>query len=178
MTDEEWWQSARNRALEIVETEGIYCGEVGCVVLNRAHRGGRPVFGIHGASILISEAVALPNVGQVTRHLCGNEACVNPNHLKAGTHAENAGDAVRHGRLVRGIRHPKAIKINKEDEDAIRADTRTQREIAAQYGIAQSTVGQIKRGEGRWTNSGSGGWNGKDDTPLRPRVGGLEDGGW
>ena len=152
MTDAEWWHVAQVRALEIVEAEGMYCGEVGCVVLDRAHRGGRPVFSIFGASLLIAEAIAQPNVGQVTRHLCGNEACVNPNHLIAGSPAENAADAVRHGRVVRGSRHPKAVRISNEDVRAIRSDMRPQRDIADQYGVAQSTVGQIMRREGRWAD--------------------------
>ncbi len=36
----------------------------------------------------------------VVRHLvCDNPACVRPDHLRGGTQADNAQDAVRHGRI-------------------------------------------------------------------------------
>ena len=34
--------------------------------------------------------------GLIIRHLCGNRTCCNPLHLEAGTHSENAIDAVKH----------------------------------------------------------------------------------
>lgn len=33
----------------------------------------------------------------VTRHLCGNKICCNPDHLEWGTHSENSIDVTRHG---------------------------------------------------------------------------------
>ena len=35
--------------------------------------------------------------GQIIRHLCSNPSCINPHHLKAGTHRENSIDMVNAG---------------------------------------------------------------------------------
>lgn len=37
------------------------------------------------------------------RHLCNNPRCVNPEHLKAGTHQDNANDRVAAGRSAKNL---------------------------------------------------------------------------
>jgi hypothetical protein len=39
-------------------------------------------------------------------HECDNKLCINPDHLRAGTHAENIRDAVARGLILSGPRHP------------------------------------------------------------------------
>ncbi|WP_108835717.1 hypothetical protein [Tateyamaria sp. Alg231-49] len=150
MTEACWILAAHVHALETVKTEQAFMNEFGCIYVNRSHSGGRPTFKFRDRKATIAQAIAMPTRGQHTRHLCGDAACVNPNHLIVGTPSENAFDAYEQGALERGARHPKAVDLSSEDAAVIRRDKRPQREIARKWGIAQSTVGQIKRRERRW----------------------------
>jgi hypothetical protein len=75
--------------------------------------------------------------GLVLRHKCDNGHCVNPGHLELGTRQDNQQDMVRRGRASQA-------KITLEQVEAIRADPRLQREIAADLGITQAQVSNIK----------------------------------
>jgi hypothetical protein len=66
-----------------------------------------------------------------------------PGNLKWGTHTENMRDKQRHGTQSRGEAHA-ASKLTEDDVRAIRADKRTGRAIAADFGINQVTVVFIK----------------------------------
>jgi AraC-like DNA-binding protein len=48
---------------------------------------------------------AMPPPEVVIRHRCDVPRCCNPEHLQAGSHADNARDAVERGRLARGDAH-------------------------------------------------------------------------
>jgi len=81
-------------------------------------------------------------------HHCDNPSCVNPEHLFLGTHADNMADMKAKKRFKipprrPGDPHPTA-KLTQEQVDAIRSDTRSQRTIAADYGISQPNVSMIK----------------------------------
>lgn len=104
-------------------------------------------------------------------HSCDNPPCINPAHLFIGTQKENMQDCLKKGRYSRiwqgtqkqqesvrkmvrlsklniGNRQGEKsfwAKLNKTKVQAIRADTRRQPTIAAEYGITQSLVSQIKR---------------------------------
>lgn len=43
-------------------------------------------------------------VGMEIMHSCDNKICINPDHLRAGTHAENMADAASRGLMHRGPR--------------------------------------------------------------------------
>lgn len=96
-------------------------------------------------------------------HRCDNPCCLNPTHLFLGTTQDNMDDCRRKNRtasghrstaaryperVARGERHPCA-KLSIEQVQAIRRDTRPQKEIAREFGIYQSAVSKIKNRK-RW----------------------------
>lgn len=82
-------------------------------------------------------------------HRCDNRACVNPDHLFAGSHADNMADRNSKGRQSR-VR--KWAKITEDDARQIKFnDHRHHIEIAAAYGVSRATVSFIKSGK-RWSH--------------------------
>jgi hypothetical protein len=71
---------------------------------------------------------------------------VNPAHLFIGNHTENMKDMVHKGRQRKG-QQIHTCKLAPEQVIEIKKDTRSQRKIAAYFGISKSAVGKIKRGE-------------------------------
>lgn len=91
-------------------------------------------------------------------HRCDNPCCVRVDHLFEGSHAENMADKMAKGRHRWGSRkwaqnEPKPwAKLTLEQVLAIKAAEGPQSRIAAQYGVSQQTVSDIKRGR-RWPHA-------------------------
>lgn len=89
-------------------------------------------------------------------HTCDTPSCVNPAHLFLGTRSENMRDCMikrRHasqkGRhyYSRGDAHPCSV-LNETQVQAILEDRkRSCRWLAAQFGVSESTIKLIRRGE-------------------------------
>ncbi len=84
--------------------------------------------------------------GKKVRHSCDNKLCPNPDHLLLGTHQTNMDDMVVRGRSSRGEARPCA-KLTPENILTIRCDTRTVRQIAADYNVSKSSIHHIKTGK-------------------------------
>lgn len=85
--------------------------------------------------------------GMVILHKCDNPRCVNIDHLSAGTQLENVKDMDAKGRRINNQAKGNdchAAKVNPDIVRLIRADTRRQIDIAAEYGITQTVVSKIK----------------------------------
>jgi hypothetical protein len=95
----------------------------------------------HRASFLLHHFHEIP-AGFVVMHSCDTPLCVNPAHLSLGTCAENTADMITKGRTVKP-----GAKITPEMAMAIRADARTNVAIAADYGINDRSVSNIKTGK-------------------------------
>jgi hypothetical protein len=85
-----------------------------------------------------------PSPKHEAAHSCGrgNLGCVNPRHLRWATPTENQADKDLHGTHNKGERHGNS-KLSADDIIAIRSDGRMHRIIAADYGIARTTVSNI-----------------------------------
>lgn len=83
-------------------------------------------------------------------HSCGkgNEACVNPRHLRWATPAENQADKWGHGTMLVGAKHGRSKLSEADAIEIVRLrDYLLQREIGELFGIGQSHVGRILRGD-------------------------------
>lgn len=109
---------------------------------------------VHGTTI-VHRAVFQEIHGHVPKemyvcHDCDTPACVNPNHLFLGTPSDNAQD-----RKIKGRSSPRCGESNgrsaltAKQVAAMRgllAEGITQKDIANDFSISQSTVSHIKRG--------------------------------
>ena len=116
-------------------------------------RGGYGCFHIYGARVRAHRySYEMANgpipAGKIVMHSCDNPACVRPDHLSVGTHADNMADMVEKGRSQIGETNSQA-KLTEADAIAIKTDTRLHREIASDYGISIQLVGNIKNRK-RW----------------------------
>lgn len=94
----------------------------------------------------------MPDSNTVVCHRCDNPLCVNPSHLFTGTQADNIKDMDNKGRrgtwLHPGELNPMA-KLTQLDVDSIiaawenKGDSRTQKQIARDFGVSQSLVSCI-----------------------------------
>lgn len=86
--------------------------------------------------------------GHLIRHSCHTPGCVNPRHLSTGTHIDNAMDKVLAGRSRVNEAHPNC-KFSDEVVAAVRAASGRRKDIAEQFGISPSQVGNIRSGAQR-----------------------------
>lgn len=85
-------------------------------------------------------------------HSCGNGhlGCVSRFHLRWKTHAENMAEMIDHGRSQRGEKSTSA-KLTRQQVAEIRSRRGTilQREMADEFGVANTTICKIQIGQ-RW----------------------------
>jgi hypothetical protein len=83
-------------------------------------------------------------------HSCDNPACVNPAHLRKGTHKENTQDAIERKRFASGEKAG-AAKLTKKNIEHIRASSIQNIELAKMLNVSESTISKIKTGK-LWRN--------------------------
>lgn len=104
------------------------------------------------ARIICERAYGTPPTPQhEAAHSCGNghQGCINPKHLRWATRAENQSDRIIHNTHNRGERNGQA-KLTESDVLNIRRRVslgETQAAMARYYGVGETTIGHIVRGE-------------------------------
>lgn len=102
----------------------------------------------HRAHYECANSIELPRTIDVC-HTCDIRLCVNLDHLFVGSRTDNMRDCAAKGRVViprlRGEELTQS-KLMDSDVIAIRAAVgKSQRAIAAEYGLSKSTIGHILR---------------------------------
>lgn len=90
---------------------------------------------------------------ELTRHMCHNPCCCNPDHLEVGTQADNIQDKVDADRQLKGEDNG-ASKLTNEQVNEIRAyqGVLTRKELAEIYGIHTVHVSRIHNNRSRQYN--------------------------
>ncbi|MGF3025568.1 HNH endonuclease signature motif containing protein [Methylobacterium aquaticum] len=122
---------------------------------NCRNRKGYGHIGHNGKTYLAHRLSYIAFVGDIPAdmlvcHKCDRPACVNPDHLFLGTHADNVADRDSKGRHnpCKGFKHGRT-KVTPEIIRSIRKDIRAQHVIASAHGVSEITVNRIRRGH-RW----------------------------
>lgn len=91
----------------------------------------------------------LPETKSVAMHICDNPPCINPEHLRWGSHKENSKDMMAKGRQTMprlyGEAHANS-KLTKEAVEFIRkvyGPDYSQKYLAKLFGVGKTTIGNV-----------------------------------
>lgn len=81
--------------------------------------------------------------GKIVLHKCDTPACVNPDHLRAGTHADNMRDMAERGRC-----NVKSAKLTPQHVRTIRREygQKSSVELGRAFGVHGGTIMDVVRG--------------------------------
>lgn len=83
-------------------------------------------------------------------HKCDNRLCINPEHLTIGDHKENMRQMRERGRVGQGCGERNSnAKLTNDQAEAIRLDPRSSYAVSLDYGVSDSLIRMIRRGDRR-----------------------------
>lgn len=99
----------------------------------------------HRAALAIRDGVEPSNH---VLHSCDNPMCVNPEHLRVGTQAENMADAASRQRLPIGLTHHRGRLSEVDVSNIIAGCDRGEAtgNLARRYGVSPSRISSIRHG--------------------------------
>lgn len=107
--------------------------------------------GAHIVAWELHHRTAVPD-GLVIRHTCDNRLCTNPNHLQAGTQAENVQDAVLRSNMNQGELNGGAklsIDEVRQIKQLYETGDFTHDALALKFGVSRGAISSIMSGR-RW----------------------------
>ena len=119
-----------------------------CILWDGAvNSSGYPVTWKHGKSVYVHRWVVGARTGDVVMHICDNKQCINPKHLRIGTHKQNSEDMVKKDRQAKGEDAGNS-KLSKESVLEIRnyKGSLSSRKVAQLYNISKTNVLDIWNG--------------------------------
>lgn len=173
------WPGTRERFMDKISPEPMS----GCWLWDGGFlrdRDGKPTYGVFGwysrvtqLAHRVSWRLFRGEIGPdlCLLHKCDNQACVNPDHLRPGTYAENNADMAAKGRSCRGERRreialrtvwdrpevaakirAKTNKLTIEQVREIRASNVFYKTLVQRYGVSPGTIFDIRAGRrwGKW----------------------------
>ncbi len=75
--------------------------------------------------------------------ICGHKNCVNPQHLRVGTHTENMRDMITDGTSLRGTKHHKNKLTEEQVREIRRRSDENQRILGEEFGVSHGTISDI-----------------------------------
>lgn len=107
----------------------------------------------HRAVIVAKTGSEIPK-GMCVLHSCDNPSCINPGHLRIGTHKENSQDMVLRNRVNRpnselwsGANNPKSVLTDKQRNELIELmrSGMSASEVADIFPVSPTRCGQIRK---------------------------------
>ena len=123
----------------------------GCWVCTNKHinKDGYPECKMNGKTVSAARYIYARIYGDIPTglhvlHGCANRACINPSHLRLGTHQDNMDDRTKHGNT--GTASPLTTNDVKEIRELIGETNLQNTEIAELYDVSPWAISRIRRG--------------------------------